>query len=93
MDRALSDIVCTEDFDIARTRYKETLFVLDCVDGTLCMSPGCGGLQGDNFMVNMWLSSFQPLVAEYGKPANQHLMIFLQCAEAVVPKEFCRMGV
>ena len=65
MDSALSDIVCEEDRDIAQTRYKNVYFVLDTIDGSLCMQPGSGGLQGDVFMVWMWLSGFQPLTAEW----------------------------
>lgn len=64
-DAALSDIVCAEDRDIAQTRYTHIFFVLDTIDGTLSMQPFTGGLQGDVFMVWMWLSSVQPVVAKW----------------------------
>lgn len=65
MDAALLDIVCVEDRDIAQTRYTHAFFVLDTIDGILSMQPSVGGLQGDVFMVWMWLSSFQPLIAKW----------------------------
>ena len=41
------------------------LSTLDGPDAVLERQPECGGLQGDTFMVFMWLSAFAPLIAKW----------------------------
>ena len=65
MNEQLNQIVCAEDRDIAQTRYTEVYFFVDCPDQPICFSPGCGGLQGDTFMVYMWLASFSPVIGQW----------------------------
>ena len=57
MDARLVRIVRAEDEEIAQTRYNQVYLFVDCPVQTISFSPGCGGLQGDTFMVLMWLAS------------------------------------
>ena len=65
MSANLSSIICTEDWDIAQTRFTDVFFIVDCPDTCICFSPGCGGLQGDMMMVFLWLVCFAPIVGNW----------------------------
>ena len=65
MDKALPSFIAPEDIDVAQTRFRDVFVRIDAPDGTLHVRPGCGGLQGDVFMVFLWLSAFAPVVASW----------------------------
>ena len=58
-------LFCVEDRDLVMTRYRHAYAKLECADGCLVFKPGCGGLQGDTFMVVMWLNVFAPIVGDW----------------------------
>ena len=65
MDETLPHFILEEDRDLAQLRYRDVFYFVECPDGCLQLKPHCGGLQGDTFMVYMWLSGFAPLVASW----------------------------
>ena len=92
MDSVLTHFIEPEDHDLAMLRYREFLFTVDCPDGVLELQPHCGGLQGDTFMVFMWLSAFAPLIAKW-QTSQCSLDCFLGLAFAGVLLAMQQMGV
>ena len=79
MTENLSSIVCPEDFDIAQTRFTDVFFKVDSPDTCMCFSPGCGGLQGDMFMVFLWLVCFAPVVGRWNILVSQDCQLARCC--------------